>query len=450
MGEKKYGRRHKLFLIASMLLIASACGADNGSKEGSNSDIPQGSKEEVENKAKDPVQLSFYFQAGGWTEERFMEIFGNKIKAKFPHITPKLILQTKGTLDDFIASGEKVDIWFNTANAIFGSNIKFDFQYDMSDLIKIKNYDLKRLEPTAVERMRGIANGGLYGLPYSAELSLLYYNKDIFDKFGVSYPKDGMTWDDIYPLAKSLSRNDGGVLYRGLRFNVAFGLLYNQLSAAFVDPKTNNATLQTDNWRKVIDNMTRFYQIPGNEATVSQITSPLKGFFEDKDTAMFVGNSANAENIWELTKTMNWDAVQLPFFKDASGIGSQSEPWYAEITRQSKNKEAAFEVVDYLTSDEIQTQLARKGIVPITVNPEIIKLFGKDNPVFQGKNIHAFIPWTTSKPASAPVKTKFDSITQPKLYAWSYKIIAGGIDMNTGLRSAQEEAEKAINEEKSK
>lgn len=37
----------------------------------------------------------------------------------------------------------------------------------------------------------------------------LYYNKDLFDKFGVSYPKDGMTWDEVLELNRQLDKNGG-------------------------------------------------------------------------------------------------------------------------------------------------------------------------------------------------------------------------------------------------
>lgn len=45
----------------------------------------------------------------------------------------------------------------------------------------------------------------------------LFYNKDIFDKFGVAYPKNGMIYEETLDLdlARRVTRSDGGVQYLG-------------------------------------------------------------------------------------------------------------------------------------------------------------------------------------------------------------------------------------------
>lgn len=51
--------------------------------------------------------------------------------------------------------------------------------------------------------------GKLFGLPNNVGLySILYYNKDIFDKEGLSYPEDTWTWDEFLEAAKKLTKRD--------------------------------------------------------------------------------------------------------------------------------------------------------------------------------------------------------------------------------------------------
>jgi multiple sugar transport system substrate-binding protein len=73
--------------------------------------------------------------------------------------------------------------------------------------------------PTTIDIQKGFADGGTYGMPVSTTSGALFHNKDLFDKFGVPYPKDGMTWDVLYELAKKMTRNEGGVQYKGFTFS---------------------------------------------------------------------------------------------------------------------------------------------------------------------------------------------------------------------------------------
>jgi len=47
--------------------------------------------------------------------------------------------------------------------------------------------------------------GGLYGLPWSFSVSLMLYNKQLFDEAGVPQPVTGWTWDDLLQAAQALT-----------------------------------------------------------------------------------------------------------------------------------------------------------------------------------------------------------------------------------------------------
>lgn len=51
----------------------------------------------------------------------------------------------------------------------------------------------------------GSYQGKQYGIPYRAETAGIFYNKDLFDKAGIDYPKDDWTWDDFLKTAKALT-----------------------------------------------------------------------------------------------------------------------------------------------------------------------------------------------------------------------------------------------------
>lgn len=431
----------KLSLIALLSIALSACGS------GEDQSVEEDQSGEKASDKKDPIEMAFYIQASGWTNESFMEQYGNWIKQKFPYITPKFIPIGQGAmLEDLITSGQTIDVWMGSVNAVLTFPVKYGLTYDITDLLQKHRYNINELEPTSIEQMRDLAGGGLYGLPYGTTTMLIKYNKDIFDKFGIAYPKDGLTWDELFETAKKLTRTEGSIQYRGYSMTVGHMMLLNQLSAGFVDPKTEKTTLVTENWKRVAGNFARFYTIPGNEVTEKSVQLNIQrdSFLKEKKSAMYISLS----NLEEELKTLNWDAAQLPSFHEAPSVGTQSYPSYALVTNQSKYKDDAFQVISYLSSKEMQTRFARQGtIVPVLMNQEVTRQFGQDVPMMEGKNINAWFP---TKLPSAPFKTKYDGLVQPSLYSEMYKYFAGMKDVNTALRDASEAGQKAIDAEKAK
>jgi maltose-binding protein MalE len=94
--------------------------------------------------------------------------------------------------------------------------------------------------------MKELAGGGMYGLPVSNQIMVMYCNKELFDKFGVSYPINGMNWDAAIELGKKMTRMDAGVQYLGLAVSSRHILRMNPFALPFVDAKTGKSTSRSD------------------------------------------------------------------------------------------------------------------------------------------------------------------------------------------------------------
>ncbi len=94
---------------------------------------------------------------------------------------------------------------------------------DMTPLIQATGYDMSQYPPAVLNTMRDPRTGALLGLPYAVYPSYIFYNKDLFDAAGLSYPPtkvgdkytlDGKqvdwNWDTVRTLAMRLSFDETG------------------------------------------------------------------------------------------------------------------------------------------------------------------------------------------------------------------------------------------------
>ena len=117
-----------------------------------------------------------------------------------------------------------------------------------------KDSDLKVKENFPAPLLDGyIVDGKLYGIPKDFDTNGIFYNKEIFDKAGVDYPTDGMTFEDfrkkceelkeaglpegVYPIA--VNRNSGQTTYDASVFaNGGYFLSKGNKKSGWDDPKT--------------------------------------------------------------------------------------------------------------------------------------------------------------------------------------------------------------------
>ncbi|UUZ95376.1 extracellular solute-binding protein [Paenibacillus sp. P25] len=382
---------HKAYSISLAIAAAvSMSGCGNGGTESKPGDGAATGEVKDLAASKEPVTINFYRPFNATTEDDFNKMMGDAIKAKFPNVTPKFIPYDKSIgIEGLITSGADLDIVLLSI-AFVPQFSKYNLQLDHTDLIKKYNFDMNRLEPTVVDYMKNFSGGGMYALPIFTTAETLMYNKDLFDKFGVPYPKDGMTWDEAYELAKKMTRTEGGTQYYGLMMSTSHMLRTNQMGIPYVDVKTGAPQIATDSFRKVIENFTRFYMIPGGEFKDKK-PGEADLFLKSRTLAMYAYFNSTMVGAPE---DMNLDAVTLPGFKDAPGVGSQMYPTYAGVVSTSKNKDYAFQVLSYLTSEEMQMKFAKDGTgLPIIKNNEkIIASFAEGKPRAEGQEHQSLLP----------------------------------------------------------
>lgn len=139
--------------------------------------------------------------------------------------------------------------------------------------------------------MGGLTNStGTYGLLPKGGGASLYYNKELFDRYGVPYPQEGLTWLDAKELAKRLTRFDSGLPTIGFAADRSF--IFNHLSGTlpFVDPQTDRTFFLKDEWGKWLSTLQAMYEIPGMEVEVEKFDAGKNRFIKNRDVAMWAGN----------------------------------------------------------------------------------------------------------------------------------------------------------------
>lgn len=391
------------------------------------------------------VELVFYTNSGD-SEATFNQSFGDALRMRFPNFTIKYI--SGMDLPTVLATGTKFDIYYHSIGNFEQFLMQGNLQYDMSALIKTYNVHLEALEPAFVDYMRNRMGGGIYGLPIQNNVMVLYYNKTIFEKFGVPLPRDGMSWDEALELAQKLTRYEGGKPYIGLVVNANNMLKLNPFSIPNVERETLLPTFtKNENWRTIYE--TLFIRPSLHEGVRAELNRMNKipdhyTFVTEQNVAMY-GYSSGLISIWadnQLAK-MDWDLVSLPSFKQLPGVGSQPYPFLMGITSLSQNPDAAMQALRYMISDEYQKAKSMSGVMPTLQAPALKEVFGNATSV-KDKNLSAVFHNKMAPLADIvlPYSTTAVSVFQTDLLP----LLQGKTDINTSFRESEEKAIQKIKE----
>jgi multiple sugar transport system substrate-binding protein len=217
-------------------------------------------------------------------------------------------------------------------------------------------------------------NGKIYGIPLFIDSGILYYRKDLLKRHGFNPPK---TWQEMVEQARQIvakERKERTIYGFSGQFKQYEGLVCDMLEyilsngGKIINPQTGKCAIA----QKPAVDAVRFVrdQIIGNLAPKGVLT-----YQEPESIALFIQGKAvfhrNWPYAWEVSNNPQRSKIagmvgitKLPHFpggKSHATLGG----WQLGISRYSKNKEAAWRFVQFLTSEKIQKHLAlRSGLAP--------------------------------------------------------------------------------------
>jgi multiple sugar transport system substrate-binding protein len=431
------------WFVSTLVLLAVASGCSTKSESGSQPEAA--AKETIA-----PVTLKAYFYQPGFTPEDFKEKLQTALQMKFPQISYDLIPLSKDTdIEKLIASGTIPDIIFAGEKEV-PKLTSLDAIEDLNALIKKYKIDMEQFEPVAVNSIKKYSDTGeTKALAFALQYYATFYNKNIFDKFGVNYPKDGMTWDQLIQLGKPMTKKEDNIQYYGILAGNASGLAQ-KYGLQIVDPKTNKSTFTSEAYQKLFAFAKQIYSNPEMLPPMAKMNTLNPVFTQDQNLAIFPwygdGVINTLDQLQKSGKAMNWDMVSHPSMAETPGKSHELSFRSLVVTKQSQHKDAAFQVAAYIaTSSDIQTDLSKNGYASSLKEEKFKKVFGEKREVLKGKNVAAIFKTT---PLDIHKYTNYDDVAKKPLDAAFYEFLTGSIDANTALRKAEEGANAAISQAK--
>jgi multiple sugar transport system substrate-binding protein len=437
-----WGKHSFLFVI--VLVLLSGCGAgsgvatsSSGSGDAQSASGADGGKQAVK-VSTDPVTIRMFQSSTRITDEQFNDLIVDPVKKKYPYISMELIRSSPtAKAEELVAAGDFPDMIFTGLGSVVNYK-KLGLLTDLNPLIKKFNFPIDNFEPRIINQVKVYGDKGeLYAVPYLENFSALFYNKDIFDKYGVPYPKDNMMWPDVIKLAKQISGKTTGEmpLCPG-----SLAQFMSPLSLPLVNEKTNKASIESDAYKMALTMFTEIQQIPGNacKGDGKEVTE-----FEAGNIAMIASNGARLgefEEMYNQGVTRNWDLATYPQFKEAPGKRRRMDVTLLMVSTTSKHPDQAFQVIDAVSARDQQVKRTRLGNLSTFKDPALKKDYAVDFKASKGKNIQGI--FKTDPSAMIPF-TEYNGIVNKYLKA-TVKDMLKGVDVNTVLRTAADKADQDI------
>jgi multiple sugar transport system substrate-binding protein len=430
------------FLQLAALLFAAAAVLPACSSSGTAKDEPKASDSE---KPVQPQPITLKVMNGLYNDKDWQTIVVEPLKKKFPHIT---LDQGSGVartydqkfLEETIAAGNTPDIVLSGV-AQSSLMVPLGLAQDLAPFIKKYRIDMNPFDSTTVETLKKyspIFNMETVTLPLYINFKVLLYNKDLFDKFAVPYPKNHMTHNDAIELSKKLTRMDGGIQYYGYAAD-SYINLGGQYSLNYIERQTNKVNLS--GLEKVFPILKEAMSIPGMQGV-----SATKAFNTDKTLAMHNEWLASVVQNAAVYKDMKWGMVTYPEFKD--------RPYQTEVdfhssymTKTTKYPDEAFQVISWMMqSEEIQSLITRSGKVTVLKNKEITSLWGKDSGLGTEEALKAILETKMAPSHDVHPLDRKGTVIAPLGTAYT-AYMDGTKDLNVALRDAADEMQKVVNTE---
>lgn len=232
--------------------------------------------------------------------------------------------------------------------------------YELNDLVIDSDFFKKSIDALSYD-------GKLYAIPRDVSNLVIYYNKDIFDKYGVPYPKPDWTFDDFLKTAQKLTKdtnNDNKTDIWGISFEYAvmFYLPYLMSEGGgILSDDLNHIIINEPNSQKGLKfymDLRDKYKVAPKESDSASAT--MAQLFLQQKLAMHLSGRWLTPKYREDAK-FNWDVMNFPRGDAGSIVPMDASGW--AMSKSSKHKPEAERLIKYLSSKESIDKFTQSGLI---------------------------------------------------------------------------------------
>lgn len=204
--------------------------------------------------------------------------------------------------------------------------------------------------------------GSLFGLPYGSETSILGYRKDIFEKHNLKVPT---TYEEMLELACKIPQLEPGM--GGLASRAASG--HHASHAFLLHLAPLGGRIFDDKWNPIVNNeagvaaakaLKKIVDCGPEGAQTFGFAEAGASFLQGK-TAMFLDSTVFAGQVNDPARSKVVGKVAWAPHPEGVRRGSQTGGFGIGIPKNAKNKEAAFLLMQWLTSKKGDKLVALAG-----------------------------------------------------------------------------------------
>ena len=216
------------------------------------------------------------------------------------------------------------------------------------------------------------SNGVQYALPKDHDTIALLYNKALFDKYGVEYPTDDWTWDDLLAAATAITEAGAADGVYGYAINTSnnqdgwYNIVYDY-GAQIITDDHKGTTIGSDEGKAAMEKLRQILEVSAPQTTVAE--TGTDSLFQSGLTAMITQGSWMINNFYTSENSADYAWAMLPYADvNENGACDPGERYSAynglgwAASYQVADPDAAYSLISYLCSEKGQLEQAELGV----------------------------------------------------------------------------------------
>ena len=266
--------------------------------------------------------------------------------------------------------GTLPDVFWTHSNTV-QMYMEADLLLDLTDYIaNDEAIDLANYYQGIVE-LYTRSDGNVYAVPKDHDTIALLWNKAIFDQYGVEYPTDNWTWEDMYEAAKQITEKSNGEVY-GMAVNTSnnqdgwYNVVYDY-GGNIVSDTHDSTAIDSPEGKAGMEMGRKLLTVGAPQSVVAE--TGTDSLFQSSKTAMITQGSWMITAFYKAENHADYYWALLPY-ADVNGNGQpdDGERWSCynglgwAAAYNTKNPDAAYSLISYFCSKEGQLKQAELGI----------------------------------------------------------------------------------------